>query len=73
MIGVEIAEDFANRLVLQNLIDPSKFELNGLLEKFAETSKAVFQDAIRALTVVDLSLAQDAYERGEQSIKVYDC
>ena len=57
--------------VLQNLIDPSKFELNGLLEKFAETSKAVFQDAIRALTVVDLSLAQDAYERGEQSIKVY--
>ncbi len=71
LIGVEIAEDFANRLVLQNLIDPSKFELNSLLEKFAETSKAVFQDAIRSLTVADLSLAQDAYERGEQSIKVY--
>ncbi len=71
LIGVEIAEDFANRLVLQNLIDPSKFQLNELLEKFAETSKAVVQDAIRALAVADLSLAQDAYERGEQSIKVY--
>ncbi|MGI0090594.1 MAG: PhoU domain-containing protein, partial [Nitrososphaerales archaeon] len=71
LIGVEIAEDFVNRLVLQNLIDPSKFDLNNLLEKFVETSKAVFQDAIRALTEVDLSLAQDAYERGEQSTKVY--
>jgi AbrB family looped-hinge helix DNA binding protein len=71
LIGVEIAEDFASRLVLQNLIDPSKFDLNTLLEKFAETSKAVFQDAIRALGDADLSLAQDAYERGEQSTKVY--
>jgi AbrB family looped-hinge helix DNA binding protein len=71
LIGVEIAEDFANRLVLQNLIDPAKFEINELLAKFAETSKAVFQDAIRALAEADLSLAQDAYERGEQSIKVY--
>jgi len=71
LIGVEIAEDFANRLVLQNLIDPSKFELNSLLEKFAETSKAVFQDAIRSLIAADLLLAQDAYERGVQSIKVY--
>ena len=42
-----------------------------MLERFAETSKAVFQDAIRALALPDLSLAQDAYERGEQSIKVY--
>lgn len=71
LIGVEVAEDFANRLVLQNLIDPAKFELDELLVKFAETSKAVCQDAIRALTEADLSLAQDAYERGEQSIKVY--
>jgi phosphate uptake regulator len=71
LIGVEIAEDFADRLVLQNLIDPTKFDLNELLIKFAETSKAVFQDSIRALETLDLSLAQDAFERGEQSIKVY--
>lgn len=71
LIGVEIAEDFADHLVLQNLIDPSKFDLNELLRKFAETSKAVCQDAIRALSNIDISLAQDAYERGEQSIKIY--
>lgn len=71
LIGVEIAEDFADRLVLQNLIDPAKFDLNQLILKFAETSKAVFEDAIRALGRMDLSLAQDAFERGEQSIKLY--
>jgi AbrB family looped-hinge helix DNA binding protein len=71
LIGVEISEDYADRIVLQNLIDPSKFELDSLLEKFASTSKAVFEDAIRALLEVDLTLAQDAYERGEQSTKLY--
>ncbi|MDG6997840.1 MAG: phosphate uptake regulator PhoU [Nitrososphaerota archaeon] len=71
LIGVEIAEDFADHLVLQNLIDPSKFDLDVLIKKFAETSKAVCEDSIRALSNVDLSLAQDAYERGEQSIKIY--
>ncbi len=71
LIGVEISEDYANRIILQNLIDPSKFDLDTLLEKFASTSKAVFQDAINALVEVDLSLAQDAYERGDQSTKLY--
>jgi AbrB family looped-hinge helix DNA binding protein len=71
LIGVEISEDYANRIILQNLIDPSKFDLDTLLEKFASTSKAVFEDAINALIEVDVSLAQDAYERGDQSTKLY--
>jgi AbrB family looped-hinge helix DNA binding protein len=71
LIGVEISEDYANRIILQNLIDPSKFDLDTLLEKFSSTSKAVFQDAINALIEVDVSLAQDAYERGDQSTKLY--
>ena len=71
LIGVEISEDYANRIVLQNLIDPAKFDLDNLLERFASTSRAVLQDAIAALIDKDLSLAQDAYERGEQSTKLY--
>jgi AbrB family looped-hinge helix DNA binding protein len=71
LIGVEISEDYANRIILQNLIDPSKFNLDSLLEKFESTSKAVFEDAINALIEVDVSLAQDAYERGDQSTKIY--
>ncbi|MHB8566107.1 MAG: PhoU domain-containing protein [Nitrososphaerales archaeon] len=71
LIGVEIEEDYADRVILQNLIDPSKFHINKLLEKFSTTSSAVFQDAINALIQNDLTLAQDAYERGEQSTKLY--
>lgn len=71
LIGVEIEEDYANRVILQNLVDPSKFNIDKLLEKFSTTSSAVFHDAINALIQNDLTLAQDAYERGEQSTKLY--
>ncbi len=71
LIGVEIAEDYANRIVLQNLVDPYRFETEKLLERFSITSKAVFQDAINAFIENDLSLAQDAFERGDESTKLY--
>jgi AbrB family looped-hinge helix DNA binding protein len=71
LIGVEIAEDFANQVVLQNLVDPSKFDLNRVLERFSTTSRAVFQDAIRAFAENDRALAQDAFERGDESTRLY--
>jgi AbrB family looped-hinge helix DNA binding protein len=71
LIGVEIAEDYADKLVLQNLIDPQKFRIDTLLQKFGSTSNAVLLDGLKALSRGDLSLAQDAFERGEQSTKLY--
>jgi phosphate uptake regulator len=71
LIGVEIAEDYANRIVLQNLVDPSRFDMEKLLERFIETSKAVFEDSIKALVKNDFTLAEDAFERGEESTKLY--
>lgn len=71
LIGVEIAEDYANKVVLQNLVEPSRFEVDKLLERFSATSEAVFQDAIKAFIESDLTLAQDAFERGEESTKLY--
>jgi phosphate uptake regulator len=71
LIGVEIAEDYSNRIVLQNLVDPSRFDMDKLLERFSETSKAVFQDAIKALVANDFELSEDAFERGEESTKLY--
>ncbi len=71
LIGVEIAEDYANRVVLQNLVEPSRFEMDKLLERFSATSEAVFQDAIKAFIENDLTLAQDAFERGDESTKLY--
>ena len=71
LVGVEISEDYADRVILQNLVDPSRFNIDQLLDKFCTTSRAVLQDSIKALSQGDISLAQDAYERGEQSTKLY--
>ncbi len=71
LVGVEIAESYAERVVLQNLVDPLKFDLDSLLERFSETSMAVFKDATRALVENDLPLAQDAFERGAELVKLY--
>jgi phosphate uptake regulator len=71
LIGVEIAEDYSDRIILQNLVEPSRFQIDKLLERFSATSKAVFQDAIKAFIENDLTLAQDAFERGDESTKLY--
>ena len=71
LIGVEIAEDYAKKVVLQNLVDPTKFDLNKLIEKFSTVSTAIFQDAVRALVEKDPALAQDAFARGNESKKLY--
>ena len=71
LIGVEISEEFANQMVLQNLVDPAKFDLSKLIERFSATSTAILQDAVKALIENDKSLAKDAYERGVESTRVY--
>jgi len=71
LVGVEIAEEYSDKVVLQNLVDPLKFDLDRSMEKFSATSLAVLADAIKALATQDRMLAQDAYERGYQSTRLY--
>jgi phosphate uptake regulator len=71
LVGVEIDEEYSDRVVLQNLVDPLKFDLNRSMEKFCTTSLAVLSDAVKALAAEDRMLAQDAYERGYQSTRLY--
>lgn len=71
LVGVEIAEEYADRVVLQNLVDPFKFDLDKSMERFSTTSLAVLSDAMNALAKNDKVLAQDAYERGYQSTRLY--
>jgi phosphate uptake regulator len=71
LVGVEIAEEYSDKVVLQNLVDPLKFDLDRSMEKFSATSLAVLADAIKALMTQDRMLAQDAYERGYQSTRLY--
>lgn len=71
LVGVEVAEEYSDRVVLQNLVDPRMFDLDKSLRKFCESSVAVLTDAIMGLKKGDKVLAQDAYERGYQSTKLY--
>jgi phosphate uptake regulator len=71
LVGVEVAEEYANRVVLQNLVDPRMFDLDQTMKKFSESSVAVLRDAVSGLSARDKVLAQDAFERGYQSTKLY--
>lgn len=71
LVGVEISEEYSEKVVLQNLVDPLKFDLEKSMEKFSATSLAVLDDAVKALASGDKMLAQDAYERGYQSTRLY--
>jgi len=71
LLGVEIVEDYADRIVLQSLVDPSKFEVDALLQRFTNLSRAVLRDASKALETGDKTLARDAYERGAELTRLY--
>ena len=71
LMGLEISEDFSDRVVLQNLVDPMKFNPYRLVERFAATTSALFSDAGRALSEGDKSLAIDAYERGKEAERTH--
>ena len=71
LIGVEISEEYSDRMVLQNIVDPRTFDLDRSMRKFSDSSLAVLSDAVVGLKRSDTALAQDAYERGLQSTKFY--
>ena len=71
LIGVEIAEEYSDRVVLQNLVDPRMFDLDASMRKFSDSSIAVLGDAMVGLRKRDRVLVQDAFERGRQSTKLY--
>ena len=71
VIGSEIAEEFSDRVVLQSLVDPLKFPLDSLANRFSDIAMAVYTDAVKALAMRDRDLALDAYERGADSAKLY--
>lgn len=71
VIGSEIAEEFSDRVVLQNLVDPLKFPLDAVVNRFSNVAMAVYTDAVKALNLRDKDLALDAYERGADSAKLY--
>ena len=71
LMGVEITEDYADHISLLNLIDPWKFSLPEMVERFSAASLAVLVDAAKALEAGDSNLAKDADLRGAEGAKLY--
>lgn len=71
LLGLEISEEYSDQMILQNFIDPMKFDAFRMFERFSAASIAVLSDSVKALADADPSLAQDAFERGGDSTKNY--
>lgn len=69
--GVEVAEEEANRLSLQVLIDPASFSLESLIEKASAFSLKLQEDAVMSLVSWNLTLAREVQERSGEAQRHY--
>jgi phosphate uptake regulator len=69
--GVEIAEEEAERLSFQILIDPTAFSLKSLIEKTSAFSLHLQEDAVRSMVEQNFSLAEEVLERGREAQRHY--
>ncbi len=71
IMGVEIFEEYSDRILLQNLVDPYKFDLMRMLEQFSANAAAVLTDAVSSLATGNREIAEDAFERGSDLTRNY--
>jgi phosphate uptake regulator len=69
--GVEVAEEEANRLSFQVLIDPASVSMESLIEKTSAFSLKLQEDAVNALVEWNLALAKEVQERGGEAQRHY--
>jgi len=69
--GVEVAEEEANRLSFQVLIDPATFSMGSLIEKTSAFSMKLQQDAVKSLIEWSPELAMEVQERGGEAQRHY--
>jgi len=69
--GVEVAEEEANRLSFQVLIDPATFSLESLIEKTSTFSLRLQEDAVKSLIEWNLPLAKEVQERSREAQRHY--
>jgi phosphate uptake regulator len=71
LIGMGIVESTSNRVMLQSVVDASKFPLKPLLKRFCEIITSMYEDALQALKDNDHSLATDIINRENEVNKIY--
>jgi phosphate transport system protein len=69
--GVEVAEEEANTLSFQVLIDPTTFSLESLIEKTSTFSLKLQEDAVKSLVDSNLPLAKEVLERSREAQRHY--
>jgi phosphate uptake regulator len=69
--GVEVAEEEADRLSFQVLIDPTTFSLESLIEKTSTFSLKLQEDAVKSLVDSNLPLAKEVLERSREAQRHY--
>lgn len=69
--GLEVAEEEANRLSFQVLIDPATFSLESLIEKTSAFSLRLQEDAVKSLVDWNFPLAKEVLERSREAQRHY--
>jgi len=69
--GVEVAEEEANKLSFQVLIDPATFSLESLIEKTSSFSLKLQEDAVKSMVESNFALAREVQERSREAQRHY--
>jgi len=69
--GVEVAEERADAISFQAIIDPAAFLLEALIEKTSSFSRHLQEDAVRSILDHDFQLAKEVIERSREALRHY--
>lgn len=71
LIGVEIAEETSDKIILRVIVNPAGFPLAGIIKRVSALSLSMYSDVVKAFQEQDLALATDVVERGNEAMKLY--
>jgi len=71
LMGMEIIEEASDAMIIQYLLDPAKLSAEGTLAKLLQNTRAMFQDALRALQAGGRDIAHDVVARDIEADRLY--
>ncbi|MHC1631913.1 MAG: phosphate signaling complex PhoU family protein [Methanotrichaceae archaeon] len=71
LIGPEILEETANKVLIQDLIDPEELQSERALRRIRTVVRSMIQDTIEALVNNDKELASDVIQRDDDVDRLY--
>ncbi|NHI93891.1 MAG: phosphate uptake regulator PhoU [Candidatus Lokiarchaeota archaeon] len=71
LIGTEISEEFASKIIIRILVDPHKFPLHSLIKRIYTLVSSMHVDAIKSLEERDKILANDVINREKLVEKLF--